>query len=142
LGNYLRNDYGWSNWLKSTERRHDYAKRGRHGKQLYAYPTRRGGDRLSIARGFGFGVKYRNQQDSGRNRRRNVLLACLNLGNIRKENANYFRRFDGRSSGTMDNGGATIKPISGAIRMEYYAWSIGKLDWYAMATNYFFALFG
>jgi hypothetical protein len=41
----------------------------------------------------------------------------------------------------MDDSRQAIKPVSGTVRVEHYAWSIGKLDRLAMAADYFVALF-
>jgi hypothetical protein len=42
----------------------------------------------------------------------------------------------------MDNSRSPIKPCERAIGVEYYAWSIGKLDRLAMAADYFVAVLG
>jgi hypothetical protein len=42
----------------------------------------------------------------------------------------------------MDNGNTPIKPCKRAIGVEHYAWSIGELDRFAMAADYFVAVFG
>jgi len=42
----------------------------------------------------------------------------------------------------MDNSGQTNKPIKRAIGVEHYAWSIGKLDRFSLATDYFVAVLG
>jgi hypothetical protein len=42
----------------------------------------------------------------------------------------------------MDNSRTSRQSCERAIGVEYYAWSIGKLDRLAMAADYFVAVFG
>jgi hypothetical protein len=42
----------------------------------------------------------------------------------------------------MDNGVTPIKPCERAIGVEHYAWSIGKLDRFSLATDYIVAVLG